>query len=323
MSVVTYKCDTCNRQVEIPQNKKGLEVIQRCVITDGCRGKLHQTELKLNYIRGSLPDSVFGINDWTQRGVLYNHNQTIRSQVWTVTHNLGVFPSIQTYVERAVSSESGDKIELIEIIPESIQTINVNELNVTFNKPESGIAQCIARSTRPTTQQTQTVTTTSTQISTGGELSIATLDNSLTIDVYLRFVSPTGTETTIVYTVDDEPSVLSPWVSVNKVIVKGKTYTVRSFNFLYLLGNIRNEFTDGTIPNGSAFSITGLNSNSQELLILLSAEPHTQFDKIKNQYLDPTTITLAQASTSLIYTEAELYASATLIKTIYPYIYEL
>ena len=69
MAIVVYNCDTCKREVELPQNKEGLEVIQRCIITAGCRGKLYQTDLKLNHIRGKLPDSVIGLVDWSQREI--------------------------------------------------------------------------------------------------------------------------------------------------------------------------------------------------------------------------------------------------------------
>ena len=98
MAIVVYKCDVCKRDIELEQNIKGLENIQRCTITHGCRGKLYQTKVLPDYVRGRLPDQVAGLDDWRQRTVLYNHEQTIESDSWLVNHNLGTFPSVSVFV---------------------------------------------------------------------------------------------------------------------------------------------------------------------------------------------------------------------------------
>ncbi|KKL11760.1 hypothetical protein LCGC14_2542580, partial [marine sediment metagenome] len=41
MAIVVYKCDLCQRKIELAQNKEGLEVTGRCIITDGCLVFVH------------------------------------------------------------------------------------------------------------------------------------------------------------------------------------------------------------------------------------------------------------------------------------------
>ena len=149
MAVVVYKCDTCEREIEKPQNVDGLEVISRCVITLGCRGKLYQVDYKQDFIRGRNPEPVAGLDDWFKRKALYNHTQTIEANTWTVTHNMGIHPSVQVFVEVGGG-------ELVEAQPSAINIISPDKLEIEFGKDDrgldifrTGVAQLIARSTRP------------------------------------------------------------------------------------------------------------------------------------------------------------------------------
>ena len=84
MAIVVYKCDVCDREIEILQNPEGLETVGRCVITDGCRGNLYQIDTKQDFIRGKFPETVAGLTDWTQRKVLYDHTQSVATFQWRI-----------------------------------------------------------------------------------------------------------------------------------------------------------------------------------------------------------------------------------------------
>ncbi len=70
MAIVVYKCDVCKREKEYIRNVEGIEKIQRCTITHGCRGKLFQVELLPDYIRASSSARVLGLDEWRERKVL-------------------------------------------------------------------------------------------------------------------------------------------------------------------------------------------------------------------------------------------------------------
>ena len=341
MSVIVYKCDTCNRTIDLPQNKEGLEVIQRCIITDQCRGKLYIEAVKQDNIRGQFPSSVLGLDDWIQRKVLYNHTQTIAQTVWQIKHNLGVFPSIQVYVDRPISTtttstetipcssrvSSDELTELVEVDPSDItfDIINENEVDIIFPTTESGIAQCIARSSAPSVIETPVTETASFQLTSSSELTIATNADvySGSINVTLTFITPDDNEVDIIYTVSDTPSLIySPWSDTNELFIRNKTYTTRSFNFI----SGQTEFTDGTIPEGSYFYIKEIDSaaiNPEDVLVLLANSPYETYDKIVDQLIDPTQIGSADAPTSFYYNDVQLFAYETLLEGVYPYIQEI
>ena len=126
MAIVEYKCDVCKRTTQIPRNEKGLERIQRCIITQGCRGKLYQNNLFEDFVRGSLPDQVAGLNNWVQRKVLHNHEQPIERTEWIIEHNMGTLPTINVFIDQLGTDDR------LEIIPENVTIIDKNAVSLTF-----------------------------------------------------------------------------------------------------------------------------------------------------------------------------------------------
>lgn len=327
MSVIQYKCDICNRVIDIPQNRNGLEIMNYCIITDGCYGKLSQIDVKFDHIRGSFPDRVENLNDYTRRKTLYKHAQTIKLFEWNIVHNLGVSPYIQVFVERPIIPEDIENIDennlvkLVEVIPDYINISSINEVIIGFNKPEKGIAQLISKTTNKSEiSKVRSVPTNDisyTQISTSSEITIGTISSDLILTLNLVIYSPNGESKTILYTIDDNPSIKSPWINFNKVY-NGKTYTVRSFNLF------DEDFSN--IENGSTFSIinpvTGLQFNKNELIFLLSGEPYSTNDKILDKYLDIYDIDINSINTTL-YNNGELSINDQKLIKIYPYIKEV
>lgn len=304
MTVIVYKCDVCNREIDLPQNSDGFEVIQRCIITQGCKGKLHVESVKRDYIRGAFPTSVAGLDDWTPRRVLYNHEQTIKSKQWQVIHNLGVKPIVQVFV-----NPNDNSTDLVEVTPTNITIVSLNELLIDLDESQAGTAQCVARSTANTVNEyvppTQTITTI--QLTTNAELTIATLDATATILLDLEFMAGT-TYDVVTYSVDNTPSINSPWSDSNKVLIKNKIYTVRSFNInnLYI--------ANGTFKSGTPVKINSVNEG--EVLVLLAAEPYETYDKILNKYIDAANID--QTLPEMFYDKLGLYIPDTLTHDIFP-----
>lgn len=308
MAVVIYTCDTCKRIIEIPRNDKGLEVIQRCVITQGCRGKLYQTNLKVDYVRGGFPDPVPGLDDWAQRRTLFNFTQTISRREWFIQHNLGVAPAIQVFViSPDIDPDTGEEIEkLTEIQPDEVEFVDENNLILRFNIGQKGIAQLFTLTTNPSNVDPEIETVQETpepvQISNSLSISIATLASTVidgNIGLQISFTTLDNTNPVLTYVIDNQPSILSPWNDVNKVIIRGKSYIVRSFLFS---SQSHTEFTTGQINNGSTFNFTEINPNidnivggptpgfrpinSKEVLILLAESPFSNADKLETQFID-------------------------------------
>ncbi len=313
MTVIVYKCDTCKREKEILENEKGLESIYRCTITKGCHGKLTRHKVLKDFIREQLSDDVVGLDNWVPRNLLYNHTQHLKSKEWVIEHNLQTFPSIQVYVYRPIDG----KFQLSEIVPEQILPIDENNIKVIFNREYDGIAQLIARNTKVFDDvEFIEPSVDIIQVSNSQELTILTQLSKFDTDNIILTLEYTNVDYTIttLYAVDRQPSIISPWVDYNKVLYKGKLYDVRSFNI-----NIE-EMASGLIKNNSTVKITHINGNpiiENDCHIVMANPPFETFDKVVDKIID--CFDTISKPLDLIY-NTDIYARATIIKTIYPYL---
>lgn len=343
MAIVVYQCDTCKRQVELIRNVKGLETIQRCVITHGCRGRLLQSDLLEDFSRASIPNEVAGLDDWIPRRVLYNHTQTIQNSVWIIPHNLGTFPSISVFADRPLTD---DETNREEITPGDIQIVDANTLLLRFDRPRSGIAQLVARSSDPQLYNpaptAATAVVPSIQISTNGRIVLATRVKpeweAIAVGVQLEFIS--GTSPVPVSTVaGNGGSSSTAWPTVERVVIRGKSYLVREFN-------VGTQAT-GVISNGNTFRFQGFDFNRNvdvsgnlsyeyqvdptdvidntfiqvnpgEVYILLASPPFDTADKVTNQVIDITSVTKTTNPYAMYYDSREFFALETLIQSVFP-----
>lgn len=348
MAVIEYKCTACKREIEIPENRLGLEVVQRCIITEGCRGELYRIGRKQDFLRGSLPPRVTGLTDYTARRALYNHTQSVLATDWFITHNMGVVPSIQVLVDSAAAtavetdttipcalrgdSEAQTQVETTDF---TIEIVNANEIILHFPSPQSGLAQLIARSTAAAVVETS-ATSTAAQFqltATNTLLTVATLNeiipepNNITLDI--TYLSPDGI-TSVVHTYDigTTANVDSPWDDFETILIQGKRYKVRTFD-AYIA-----EMGDGTLPNGSSFYFSSLDIDAsgspgprgiagREVYVLLGLDPYTNIDKVKDQVIDASKVTAANAELSLFVSNRELFAFETAIDSTFPPIREI
>lgn len=305
MAIIVYQCTVCDRVIEIPEQASSFERINQCIITNECRGTLFKTDRKEDFVVGQLPPDVIGLTNYIQRKVLFNHEQSIAKDVWTVTHNLGVNPSVQVIVNRTEEVDGVIQINRVEIEPNLIEIINKNTVQITFDRPETGLAQCIARSSAPNrAQQIVEVTTgvaaddvSAFQLSNSGILTIAVDDESFlfgspqingvagsppvpiaSVPVTINYLNdPDGFDTTDVTSVEYSalfpPISSSPWNDANFVFIDGKKYTVRTIAY-------GDPVNDEGIPNGTSVFLDQQNDGiAQNSIFLLALPPFANVDR--------------------------------------------
>jgi hypothetical protein len=319
-----YKCSVCARNIRVPTNKQGLDVLLRCNITYNCQGKLRRvTQAKEINQTPAFPPEVQNVEDWFQRKVLYTHDQPVQSTTWTVKHNLANRPKLHIFVYRIVDGVN----VLVDSTPLTETTIDLNTVQVTFATAESGLAQCIAlasqNSTNPESTQLIVDTTTVFQVSSNvGEITLATLSASPLISLALTYkTSGTQLDVVIDYAgIDNVPAIGSPWAGTSNVVLNGKKYTVRSFN-ITTTPLAPAYFAAGSIPTGSTFYVSNFNGHvpvTGECLMLLGRDPYATVDRVLDRYIDVSQINTATPET--FYTSGKGYTVPTLIKQTYPLI---
>lgn len=217
------------------------------------------------------------------RKIVFNHIQSVAIDTWTIVHNLGSAPVVQVLVDRPGQEER------VEIEPEEIQIIDKNTTRIIFNRPESGLAQFIARSDAPPSieQQQVTIGPQLTQISTSSLLTVATLDSDPASSIRLVFIDSSGNIFPVTFTVNYPPDTDSPWNQADTVVVLGKEYRVGTID-------LNEGYAPGSpglctlVPTGSSFYYDEtLYGVGKEVLLLLALPPYTNSDKITRKIYIP------------------------------------
>lgn len=318
-----YECDQCTRRVRVPSNKQGIDILQRCIITYGCRGSLRRlTQAKDINSTPAFPPEVEGVQDWFQRQVFYEHVQPVDAQVWTVVHNLANRPIFHAFT---YTLDNGKKV-LVANENFSVRTIDMNTSELTFSSSVSGLVQAITLSSQNTTNPEVTNASNASdlfQVTTdSGELTIAT--KSTLVDgwndplVSITVVYGTTSPVTITYAnVDDTPSIDSPWVGGQRVVANGKNFLLRSFNIVNTLP-APSHFANGEIPNGTPFRISKINNTSVgpgDVLVALGKSPFAAVDRITDKYVDA-----GRTDVTFTYDTGKAYVTSQQVKPIYPFI---
>lgn len=344
MPVVVYKCTVCNREIDLVEKPRGLERINRCVITNDCRGTLYQVGRKQNYAVGRPPPDVIGVTNYIQRNVIYNHRQSITDSEWFVQHNLGANPSVQVLVNRS-EEINGEIINYeLEIEPEQITLHNNNSLTIKFNRAESGLAQCIARSATKTNTTTATTVVQEEkyiQASVSGILTIgievdstefpdgSTSPGSKLVRIYYlgrEDLTPAAFETAVygTYEAKSPPAATSSWSDVDRVFVNGKAYKVYTID----IGDPVDQ-----VGAPSAATVTFQQGNevqdfpydqARDMVVLLSKPPFANIDKIKNRIFRPSwSETPNQTLESFIFANGEIAVADSIAEKVFPPIFIL
>jgi hypothetical protein len=317
-----YQCDVCARKIRVPTNRYSLDVMQRCNITQTCKGVLHRITLRKEVNETpAFPPEVAGLEDWFQRKILYTHEQPVESKTWLIHHNLGNNPVFHLFVNQFVNGV----VTLVGDAPYLVRTVDLNTTELTFTKARSGLVQCVTLSSTNTVNPSSTAPTPAgtapLQITNDtGEISIATLATDNIISLTATFnTSAAVPNVDIVYaTISSTPSLVSPWVSVKRIVVNGKRYTVRSFNIATTV-NAPVAIEAGLIPSGSAFKFSALNGNPialHDVLILTANSPFQSVDRVFDKYIDASSVSSINPET--YWEKGKAYSSLSVVRSAYP-----
>lgn len=315
-----YICDVCNRRVRVPENRRGLDVINRCIITKNCAGSLHKVITQADIVNTpTLTPAIEGLDDWYQRNALFDYKQTVKSKVWRVPHKMGTIPAVQVFVYRT------DPDTMKQVLVETRQGTVVStpqQTTITFDTAVDGVVQCLALSSN--TKQDTTATAAPTDIITSnGELTIATSSPSDSVNLIVRFTDTfTGEFTDVTYTsLLNQPNPASPWVGVETVLVNGKRFYVRSLNIQTSpRGSAYFDALERT-TSGLAVSFPTAELSFSNTLILLGRPPYGAADRITDRYIDMGR--LKSVYTAVYLVGYDIAVESRLISNVYPHIVAL
>lgn len=287
MATISYRCDTCKRAIELVENPQGFTVVGKCVITNGCVGRLYRTERNPNNVRESTPNYVPGLDNYIPRRAFYEFAQTIASEKWKVPHNMGLLPSTFVYLQ-----QEDDSFALTDNSAYKVTPIDKNTIMVAFPTKTRGIIQCVAKSTVPLVPPTVTPETVQLQVSANGiitfaipkyltqirgqipQVSATTVTPTLTpsptpthtpismplnlceksnvIQIEIEIIKPNEDPFVCFEEVENYTDNRSPWNGWSEVLVgKRRNYCLRTIDLLKLkvFGNAN--FQPGDIPDGT------------------------------------------------------------------------
>jgi len=340
MAVIRYKCTVCDRIIEIIEQPTGLERIKRCVITDKCRGTLYKLERLEDFAVGKFPQDVRGLTNYIQRNVLFDHTQGIADITWTVEHNLGVNPSVQVIVDREETVDGVVVESRIEIEPELITLIDKDSLTITFDRPETGLAQIIARST--SFQQTVEAVAAGITYIPVSQANILTIGADLSSNQFPA--GPTaGTYLVRIYYLDQEtldetafesavsndytarsPVSTSAWNDTSEIFVSGQVYTVLSIDIGDPVNDLGAPAAGTVLFQSGTDTVEFPNDQAPNIVVLLSDPPHANLDKNRNQLFRPDLdVGPALALDSFIFANGEISVDQTKIEDVFPPIFSV
>lgn len=355
MAVVVYECDTCKREIHRQQNTLGIDVMGHCVITDGCRGRLNQQQIKPSHAVGHSTVPVLGLKDWSPRRILHTHKQEFPRRVWRITHNLGGIPIVNTFVYGQVETS-----KLFEITPEKVSYIDNNTVDVSFKTALAGKVQLLMRSS-VSDQQISTlkpkvleesfdadrfILSEAILLTNGaesfGELTIATriqssvhsgFDPFKEIIIQPYYLSPSTleilptTQPIVFKAVDNIPidSTVSPWAGITKTVIRGSQYITRSANIHGTAGILSNlGILEGApVYFNVIYEGTSRTLQPGELLGLLAVEPFLIVDKVLDKFVDLSVVSRASAPRQLVYSNLNWKINQSLLIKTFPNIITL
>lgn len=344
MATIKYKCDTCKREIEIIEKPYNMNVFAKCIITEGCKGKLSRLSRNLDNFRSSLPKPVDNLIDYSKRKVFYEHRQNLIGTVWKIKHNLGIAPAVEVYV-----SNNGNFINL-NFDDYEIKIIDKNTIHIIHATPQTGIVHCIARSTVNDYIMETNTNVELFQVTTNGlfvfafpkyvthytinppnqppsPLPIDTANPPKPIRIEVSIIQPNKEEVICVETIPNTINNNTPWLNWNEILLRKrrnyvvKTKSIFSFNRTLQLDSI----TESDISPNTQIRFLRIDYGTGDLqpidqdglLILISKAPYHSIDKIKDSVIDINNVLFSDFN-HFIYKDGEVFTAANNIETIYP-----
>jgi len=305
--IIVYKCDVCDREVQLQRKPKSIETAGRCIITDKCRGKLYVERL----IKTTSPfikrtEEVVGLDNFYQRNKLFKFTQLYEKSTWSIEHNLESFPIISVYdVDKNVIPDSDFQVTIID----------KNKITLKFNTFVSGTAELYVREVSKTT----TVVAVSDEIETTPVSSDAILG---TMTILTRSAAAIGTSVSLKTTSSNGQVQFSsatitgangssPWSGYTKVVIRNITYYIGFIDFF------SNGFNASLISNGTIIEVDQDNTSSTAVThFLLADDPFDRADIIRDNVLEVSKINATTGS--LFFDNDEVFCNNKYITKLYP-----
>lgn len=344
MATIKYKCDICKREIDIVEKPYNLNVFSKCIITNGCRGKLSKLSRNLDNFRSLIPKPMEGVSDYIKRKVFYKHNQNLISTKWKISHNLGTPPAIEIYV-----LNNNNYINL-NFDDYKVEYIDKNTAHIIFDVPQSGIAHCISRSSVPDYNLESRKDIEMFQVTTNGifvfalpkyithytinppnqplsPLPIDTSNPPKPIRIEVSIIQPNMEEVICVETISNDINNNTPWINWREILVRKrrnynvKTKSIFTFNRTLQLDII----TEKDIAPETQIRFLRIDYGTGDLqpidqdglLMLIANTPYHSIDKIKNKVIDVNNVSFSDYN-YFIYRDGEVYTAVENIENIYP-----
>lgn len=159
-----YQCNKCNRILDIKKNPKQLDIFNRCIITANCRGEM----FIVKNIIGKIDNSFY--DEWVQRKQIYDFDQNIPQNIWTIKHNLNDYVSIVVYTY----DKNNNLIKSLEETADGYVILSTDKqmVKIKFTKECIGKVQCIVTN-RTLEKNTKTISSSYKKVSVGNILTVA------------------------------------------------------------------------------------------------------------------------------------------------------
>lgn len=347
MATITYQCSVCDRQIDILEKPANLNVFSKCIITNGCRGKLNKLSRNQDNNRESFPSPVLGLQDYIQRKVFYSHTQQILNPVWNIKHNLGSVPAIDVFVQTNSSSSTLTKLDIQDY---KIVIVDKNNCNISLNSPFTGIAHLVARTSIQEFDLAPIVTSDLFKLTFGGifVLSIpkfltkfevppvSLTPNDLPLDlknqdirIRVSVIEPNKEEVICVETINQVTLNSTPWIGWKEILLrKRRNYYIRYKSIFSFTNTFElDTTTEADIPNGTQVRFLEIDLGTGafqpieqgDLLLLLGNAPYQANDKVRNKIVDVGAM-IKNDYDYFLYQDGDLYTSSSNIQTTYPQI---
>lgn len=343
MATIQYKCDTCERNISLTENVLGLTVFAKCIITEGCKGKLYKLSRSENVLRqtGDFPTPVAGLNDYVKRRGFFEKTINISSNPWKIEHNLGVSPAVTVYFFNEENNEP------FEVSPDeyTVTIVDKDNIEITFPDQSKGIVHLISRSSVPLEVTTVSATDDLFQVSHEGHITLSVpsiITESGTViflteddfDLEIEIQIPSNPILTIEETLllDILPAT-SPWLGWNQILIrKRRNFTTKDLNILSAITAAYPSITTlEEIPDGTSFSIKKIRYRNvsdafvgdlidiepRQLFLLYASSPFNGTDKVRNKMVDVGELLVSSVGRFFIF-DGEVFLSESNIEKIYP-----
>ncbi len=341
MASILYRCNTCKREIALTENKLGLTVFAKCIITEGCKGTLYTLNRNPNILRQDLdfPPVVAGLNDYVERRAFFEKNINIKSNPWKIEHNLGVSPSVSVYFYDENTNQP------YEVSPDdyTVTVVDKNNIEIGFNVQREGTVHLVSRSSVPREVVTVTESVDLFQVSNQGKMDFAVpiitevsgdkinlADAQLGLKIEILIPSNPITTVEGDYLVDGQDSD-SPWFGWDTILLnKRRAFSTKSLNILDVFSETFTEISSlSDIPDGTSFKIQQIkfvdvyqSIEPRLLMLLLSQEPYETPDKIRDHLVDTGELLLSTNNRFFVY-DGEVFLDRSNIERTYPRIEEI